>query len=1181
MGASPYSAFSGLEKEITTKVSSSGDHVHHPSPYDQGPSQSGSDSSSGSSSGPEQKYGSSKQHSKNPAEEDVDVNVDNSDSHEGSDNAGKRSRVDDIRKIVREAAEQPDLYGIRRSHRQRREVERYEAAGSDSDETPKRRIRGRQQTSRKNSSNWGSTSSSSSDVSDAYKPQSSSLAKRPTSRRSTRLGQRKSASHTGGHSSRSRRLSQSESSTSSSGSSSTESSSDEESDGRPSRVSNRRSGAKKVSYLSTLNASTPSKVTADRSKSRLSKRKVTNKRVSYKEDSEHLTDSDDLIEYDVTTAPVKEENHAETIEKVLKVRVGKVGATGSKTTLYNVQESDDPDKDDDGPTETQYLIKWKGWSHIHNTWESENTLREQKVNGLKKLENFMKREEELAEWRDAATPEDIEYYNCQQEMMEDLLQSYRFVDRIITHKPGSGSDPDYFVLWHGLPYADSTWEDGGLIHRRFPDTVDAYNQRNKSQKIPTKICRALKVRPKFSPLKEQPNYLGGEEHLQLRDYQLEGLNWLLHSWCRLNSVILADEMGLGKTIETIAFVSSLMNAHHVYGPFLLVVPLSTVVTWQREFKIWAPDINVVVYIGDITSRNIIRDYEWCHSGNKRLKFNVLVTTYEILLKDKSFLGNVSWAMLGVDEAHRLKNDDSLLYKSLYQFDTNHRILITGTPLQNSLKELWALLYFIMPEKFDKWEDFEARHLTADKTGFAQLHKELEPFLLRRVKKDVEKSLPAKVEQILRVEMSKKQKQYYKWILTKNYKALTRGIKGSRSSFVNIIMELKKCCNHAHLIRPLEDVEITKDLLETLVKGSGKLILLDKLLMRLREGGHRVLIFSQMVRMLDIVADYLQLRRFNYQRLDGSIRGELRKQAMDHFNAEGSADFCFLLSTRAGGLGVNLATADTVIIFDSDWNPQNDLQAQARAHRIGQKKQVSVYRLVTKNSIEEDIVERAKKKMVLDHLVIQRMDTTGRTVLSKGGLTGSQGTNPFNKDELNAILKFGAETLFKEEAEEEQEVQVDIDEILKLAETRDTEEEQTSVKDELLSQFKVVSFDNLEDEEIERTHTEEGKTWDEIIPDEERKRIEEEELQQQLMELNLPPRSRKQIKKLSLDSDDDADKKHRRKEEESFTSDEDSEEDRPKKRGRPRTHKDGIKGFTIAEVRRFIRSYKKFGRPMER
>uniref|UniRef100_A0A4W6DQE2 Chromodomain helicase DNA binding protein 1 n=1 Tax=Lates calcarifer TaxID=8187 RepID=A0A4W6DQE2_LATCA len=909
--------------------------------------------------------------------------------------------------------------------------------------------------------------------------------------------------------------------------------------------------------------------------------------ISYKEDEELKTDSDDVVEVLGEDVPQPEEDEFETLERVMDSRIGRKRATGSATTVYAVEADGDPNfnfNPNKEAGEIQYLIKWKNWAHIHNTWETEETLKLQNVKGMKKLDNFKKKEQEKKKWLKAASPEDIEYFNCQEELMDDLHSQYQLVERIIaghSNQKSAAGYPDYLCKWQGLPYSECSWEDGALIAKKFQKCIDDYMSRNQSKTIPSRDCKVLKQRPRFVPMKKQPAYIGGDG-LELRDYQLDSLNWMAHSWCKYgNSCILADEMGLGKTIQTICFLNYLFNEHQLYGPFLLVVPLSTLTSWQREIQLWAPQMNVVVYLGDISSRNMIRTHEWMHVHNKRLKFNILLTTYEILLKDKSFLGNVNWAFIGVDEAHRLKNDDSLLYKTMIDFKSNHRLLITGTPLQNSLKELWSLLHFIMPEKFHSWELFEDEHGKGRDSGYTSLHKELEPFLLRRVKKDVEKSLPAKVEQILRVEMSAIQKQYYKWILTRNYKALSKGTKGSTSGFLNIMMELKKCCNHCYLIKPPEDNEFLNraEALQQLIRSSGKLVLLDKLLVRLKERGHRVLIFSQMVRMLDILAEYLRSRQFLFQRLDGSIKGEMRKQALDHFNAEGSEDFCFLLSTRAGGLGINLASADTVVIFDSDWNPQNDLQAQARAHRIGQKRQVNIYRLVTKGSVEEDIIERAKKKMVLDHLVIQRMDTTGKTVLHTGAAPSSSA--PFNKEELSAILKFGAEELFKEPEGEEQEPQeMDIDEILKRAETRENDPGPSTVGEELLSQFKVANFSMMEDEEIDIDSERSQRSWDDIIPEEQRRRMEEEERQKELEEIYMLPRMRNCAKQISFNAVEGRQSRNRRYS--GSDSDSPSDRKRPKKRGRPRTiPRENIKGFNDAEIRRFVKSYKKFGGPLER
>lgn len=964
---------------------------------------------------------------------------------------------------------------------------------------------------------------------------------------------------------------------------------------RSSTSKQRRGRPRKHRKKRSTNYSSDEDSESDDDKKRLASRRAAATSVSYKEASEdEKTDSEDLVEVEYEESPVTEEtDKSETIERICGRRRGRRGITGNQTTIYEVEENGDPnngtEENDKDNTENQFLIKWKGWSHIHNTWESEDSIKEQKVKGVKKLENYIKREREIEIWRRHASPEDIDYYECQLELQNELLKSYYNVDRIIaqTVKPDGGID--YFCKWENLPYMDATWEDASLVAKKWSEQVQHFNDRENSKLTPSKHCKVLKYRPKFHHLKSQPEFLGDEDRgLMLRDYQMDGLNWLVLTWCKENSVILADEMGLGKTIQTICFLYTLFKTQSLYGPYLCVVPLSTMTAWQREFALWAPEMNIVTYLGDVQSREIIRQYEWCFESSKRLKFNAILTTYEILLKDKAFLGCISWAALLVDEAHRLKNDDSLLYKALKDFDTNHRLLITGTPLQNSLKELWALLHFIMPNKFETWEDFEKDHGNAADKGYTKLHKQLEPYILRRVKKDVEKSLPAKVEQILRVEMTSIQKQYYKWILTKNFNALRKGVKGSVSTFLNIVIELKKCCNHAVLIRPLEyeAQATTEDAVQHLLRGSGKLVLLDKLLVRLRETGHRVLIFSQMVRMLDILAEYLQKRHFPFQRLDGSIKGEIRKQALDHFNAEGSQDFCFLLSTRAGGLGINLATADTVIIFDSDWNPQNDLQAQARAHRIGQKNQVNIYRLVTARSVEEDIVERAKQKMVLDHLVIQRMDTTGRTVLDK---TQSTNTTPFNKEDLSAILKFGAEELFKDEPDDGDDLVCDIDEILRRAETRD--EAPTMVGDELLSAFKVASFGKFEEEKNDLASPSNAdqddidtKDWDEIIPENFRRAVEDHEKSKEMEDLYLPPRRKtlQQINQANEENDDGKGPRKRKKntEDESEDYSGGSDDDRPRKRGRPPV-REKFTNFTDAELRRFIKSYKKFPAPLKR
>lgn len=464
---------------------------------------------------------------------------------------------------------------------------------------------------------------------------------------------------------------------------------------------------------------------------------------------------------------------------------------------------------------------------------------------------------------------------------------------------------------------------------------------------------------------DSPAYVNGK----MRSYQVQGLNWLIALDANHLSGILADEMGLGKTLQTISFLGYLRYIRKIPGPHLVIVPKSTLTNWKREFSHWTPEVNTVVLTGDRDERNatIAERIMPCD-------FDVLISSYEIVIKEKSTLKKFDWQYIVVDEAHRLKNEDSLLSQIIRMFHSHNRLLLTGTPLQNNLHELWALLNFLLPdiftdsEQFDEWFSGE----NEDSSVVHQLHKVLHPFLLRRIKAEVERSLLPKKELNLYVGMSQMQKQWYQKILERDIDAVNgaNGKKESKTRLLNIAMQLRKCCNHPYLFDGAEPgPPYTNG--EHLVYNCGKMLVLDRLLKRVKEQGSRVLIFSQMSRMLDILEDYATMRKWKYCRIDGQTDHADRIRAIDDYNDPDSDKFLFLLTTRAGGLGINLTSADVVVLYDSDWNPQADLQAMDRAHRIGQKKQVKVFRLVTEDAIEEKIIERASQKLRLDQLVIQQ------------------------------------------------------------------------------------------------------------------------------------------------------------------------------------------------------------------
>jgi ATP-dependent DNA helicase len=379
------------------------------------------------------------------------------------------------------------------------------------------------------------------------------------------------------------------------------------------------------------------------------------------------------------------------------------------------------------------------------------------------------------------------------------------------------------------------------------------------------------------------------------------------------------------------------------------------------------------------------------------------------IRDARYLRRIPFKYLVVDEAHRLKNFECRLIKELKSYITENRLLLTGTPLQNNLTELWSLLNFLIPELFDdlenfrRWFDFDSSDSTVAEEKpvlINKLHTILRPFILRRMKNEVELDLPSKKEYLLYSSMKDIQKEYYQAIKAKDLTAVLekQGAVHDNSSstrLLNIIMQLRKTCNHPYLIAEFQSKENesieeqNKRFLSEVVEHCGKFSLLDRMLKKLKARGHKVLIFSLMTRMLDIIEDYLELTGEKYCRLDGSVAHSVRTERIKKFNEDPEV-FCFLLSTRAGGLGINLTAADTVIIYDSDWNPQVDLQAQDRCHRIGQTKPVRVFRLLTADSVERKIWQTAQRKLQLEKLIIHKGNFKGAS--SKGSKITFTATN---------------------------------------------------------------------------------------------------------------------------------------------------------------------------------------------
>ncbi|KAF3389210.1 Chromatin remodeling factor mit1 [Penicillium rolfsii] len=655
--------------------------------------------------------------------------------------------------------------------------------------------------------------------------------------------------------------------------------------------------------------------------------------------------------------------------------------------------------------EKEYLVKWKLKSYFRNAWMpgdwvwgvSNAAMRRAFFNSPKARKPIWTAEEAIPE----------------ENLRVDIVFDVTFLEGTnLDDQTNPESVKEAYVKYKGLNYEDSVWESPpnpkdtdrwedfklaftDWLHR---DSIDQPNR----HELKSRLANSRRLNfEKHLVLNAQPELITGG---QLMDYQLDGVNWLYYMFLKQQNAILADDMGLGKTVQVISLFATLIEKHSCW-PFLVVAPNSTVPNWRREIKMWAPRIRVVTYFGSAFARQMANDYEMFPQRGKTLQCHVVIASYESMVDEeaKRVLNKIHWAGLVVDEGQRLKNDKSQLYERLCRMKFDFKALLTGTPLQNNTRELFNLIQFLDPDKNATKLEEEYGKLTAE--NIRCLHEMIRPFFLRRTKAEVLPFLPPMVQIIIPVSMSVVQKKLYKSILEKNPQ-LIQAIckkqtghlkKAEKHNLNNILVQLRKCLCHPFIYNKAIEEQTNDHRLafQRLVEASGKLKLLNIMLPKLQKRGNRVLIFSQFLENLDIVEDFLSGLDLSYCRLDGKLTARQKQQQIDAFNEPDSPFFAFLLSTRSGGVVINLATADTVIIMDPDFNPKQDMQALSRAHRIGQKNTVLVFHLTTRATVEEKIMQKGKKKLALDHVLIERMEATEE------------------EEDLESILRHGASDLFSD------------------------------------------------------------------------------------------------------------------------------------------------------------------------
>lgn len=747
--------------------------------------------------------------------------------------------------------------------------------------------------------------------------------------------------------------------------------------------------------------------------------------------------------------------------------------------LEETEEEQDPYEKIIATREDDYfLVKFRNKSYLHCDWVHRDEITQTK-GGLIKVKRFRPLDDGGI---------DPEFITVEKVLHTDYEETEEY-----------GRKKIYLIKWKKkCQYEQSTFEYEDKVKScvGFEEAFERYQKRLVMRNQPN----LLEWRPPRETYIPYNKLVGFKNNNELRSYQLEGLNWLMKNWLFRQGCIMADEMGLGKTVQSVTFINTLFQRYNI-GPVLIVTPLTTMPHWEREFEAWT-DLRVAKFHGSAAGREVIHTYEM--GTNSKLLFDVLITTYEMVIAGVKHLEEFRFSVGIYDEAHRLKNTESKALQALNSIYFNHKVLLSGTPLQNDISELWSLLNFIDPLKFSNLNFFLEEYKITNHSDVERLQSIIKPILLRRMKSDVEKSIPVKEETIIEVELTMIQKRFYRALLEKNIHFLTGSDRSV--SYSNIMMELRKCCIHPYLICGAEEqiiqehiakqtykelgiadtsknelaenaIEVKKssgnfgyedkeisdelsviapesetkkipkkeaeiqamhmnlfglpydDYYKIMIQSSGKLVLLDKLLTKIKDN-HKVLIFSQMTRCLNLLAEYLTYKNYKYERIDGGVRGDQRQAAIDRFSDPENNVFVFLLCTRAGGVGINLTAADVVVIFDSDWNPQNDLQAQARCHRIGQKNEVKVYRLITRNSYEREMFDRASMKLGIDRAILQSMnyEGTGKKIdknaaiellLKKGAYGVLMETDDvaekFCEEDIDSILERRTKTIKHEES----------------------------------------------------------------------------------------------------------------------------------------------------------------------